>query len=349
MMTPRIALHRFVEAECPELAGLLHDVATAAKIIAGMVARAGMDAWHGEEARPDAAGDRQRKLVVLVNETILGTCAGGGRLAGMASQELDGVYLCPDARGRGEYLLAFDPIDGSTNLDVDITVGTIFSILRRPGGAGDAAAADFFQPGSRQVCAGYALYGPSTMLVVTLGRGVHGFTLDRELGEFVLTHGDMRIAEATRELAFNAADERFWEPPVARFVDEHRTGRVGPRQADVNMRWVASLVADVHRILVRGGVFLYPRDTKQPARAGRLRLVYEAAPMAFLVEQAGGAASTGRCRLLDVTPCALHERVPVILGSRAEVDRLVRYHVEHDAGLDRPYRSPLFGSRTLYR
>jgi fructose-1,6-bisphosphatase len=248
----------------------------------------------------------------------------------------------------GDHLLVFDPLDGSSNLDVDVTVGTIFSILRRPAGA-EAGDAAFLQPGSRQACAGYAVYGPSTMLVLSAGRGAHGFTLDPEAGDFVLTHPDLRVPEETREFAINASNERFWEPPVRRYVEECVAGRGGPRGHDFNTRWVASMVADVHRLLVRGGVFLYPRDTKEPGRAGRLRLLYEAAPMAMIVEQAGGLASTGRERLLDVVPRALHERVPVILGSRREVERLVSYHAEHDEGHDRPYTSPLFNVRSVLR
>jgi fructose-1,6-bisphosphatase len=288
------------------------------------------------------------KLDALANEIVVRACEWGGHLAGMVSDEPEGVYRIPDVHPRGKYLLAFHGLDGASNIDVNSPMGTIFSVLRRPEGAGDAAAADFLQPGSRQVCAGYALYGPCTMLVVSLGRGVHGFTLDRELGDFVLTHRDLRIPEETREIAINPSNERFWEAPVKRYVEECLAGCAGPRQCDFGMRWVASLVAEVHRILVRGGVFLYPRDTKEPPRAGRLRLLQEAAPMAFLVEQAGGGASTGRERLRDVAPAELHQRAPVILGSRAEVERLVRYHDENARGVDRPYRSPLFGTRSLF-
>jgi fructose-1,6-bisphosphatase I/sedoheptulose-1,7-bisphosphatase len=331
-----------------DLSQLLHDVCTAVKAISAAVGKGAAGGRHGAAGAVNAHGEEQEKLDVLSNAIVLRACAWGGHLAGMVSEELPEVYRIPDAHPRGKYLLAFDPLDGSSNIDVNMSVGSIFSILRRPDGAGDAAASDFLQPGSQQVCAGYAVYGPSTMLVVSLGKGVHGFTLDRELGDFVLTHRDMRIPETAREFAINASNERFWEPPVKRYIEECLAGCAGPRQADFNMRWVASLVAEVHRILVRGGVFMYPRDTKEPLRAGRLRLLYEAAPMAFLVEQAGGAASTGRERLLDVRPAELHQRVPVILGSRAEVERIVRYHEEHALGVDRPYRSPLFGTRSLF-
>ncbi|MDH4182006.1 MAG: class 1 fructose-bisphosphatase, partial [Betaproteobacteria bacterium] len=206
----------------------------------------------------------------------------------------------------------------------------------------------FLQPGTQQVCAGYALYGPSAMMVLTLGNGVHGFTLDPAIGAYLLTHPNLTIPADTQEFAVNASNQRFWEPPVRRYVEECVAGRSGVRGKDFNMRWIASMVAEVHRILMRGGLFMYPRDTKDPAKPGRLRLLYEANPMAWLVEQAGGAASTGRERLLDVQPIALHQRVPVILGSRNEVERLDRYHAAYDRGEDQPFFSPLFKERSLY-
>jgi fructose-1,6-bisphosphatase I / sedoheptulose-1,7-bisphosphatase len=331
-----------------DLSILLHDVCTAVKTIAAVVSKGAASGLHGAAGRANVQGEEQQKLDLLANETFLRACEWGGHLAGLASEELEQVSPIPAVHPRGKYLLAFDPLDGSSNIDVNISVGSIFSILRREAGAGDAQERDFLQPGSRQVAAGYAIYGPSTMLVVSFGRGVHGFTLDRELGDFVLTHADMRIPETTREFAINASNERFWEPPVRRYVQECLAGKPGPRGADYNMRWIASLVAEVHRILIRGGVFLYPKDSKEPLKAGRLRLLYEASPMAFLVEQAGGAASTGRERLLDLAPTELHQRVPVILGSRPEVERLVRYHAEHASGADRAYTSPLFGNRSLF-
>jgi fructose-1,6-bisphosphatase I/sedoheptulose-1,7-bisphosphatase len=355
-MNSRMTLGRFVIEEqrrapgaTGEFSSLLLDLATALKEIAALVARGKLAGALGEAESWNGQGERQKKLDLLANEILLGTCEWGGQLAAMASEEMDAPYLVPERYPRGKYLLAFDPLDGSSNLDVDITVGTIFSILRRPDTGAEVDLDAFLQPGSRQVCAGYALYGPSTMLVLTVGRGVHGFTLDPSVGEFVLTHPEMRIAEEAREFAINASNERFWEPPVRRYVEECQAGRAGSRGVDFNMRWVASLVAEVHRILIRGGLFLYPRDTKQPFRPGRLRLLYEASPMAMIVEQAGGLASTGRAPLLDVVPRALHERVPVILGSRREVERLVQYHAEHECGLDQPYTNPLFNERSLFR
>ncbi len=205
-------------------------------------------------------------------------------------------------------------------------MGTIFSVLRCPEGVDPHSEQAFLQPGTAQVCAGFAVFGPSTVLVLTLGHGVHAFTLDREIGSFVLTREDIRIPEDTKEFAINMSNQRFWEPPVQRYVGELLAGKDGPRGKDFNMRWVASMVADVYRILARGGVFLYPRDTKDPARPGRLRLMYEANPMALIVEQAGGAATTGRERILDIVPTALHQRVAVILGSKNEVETATGYH-----------------------
>jgi fructose-1,6-bisphosphatase I/sedoheptulose-1,7-bisphosphatase/fructose-1,6-bisphosphatase I len=204
------------------------------------------------------------------------------------------------------------------------------------------------QPGVQQLAAGYAIYGPSTQLVLTVGTGTHGFTLDREIGNFILTHPGIRIPEETSEYSINASNRRFWEPPVARYVEECKAGKDGARGRDFNTRWVASLVADIHRVLMRGGIYLYPRDQKEANRHGRLRLMYEGNPIAMLIEQAGGTASTGRGRILDVQPEKLHQRVPLIVGSTAEVRRVERYHAEYDRGEDKPYSSPLFGERSLF-
>ena len=244
----------------------------------------------------------------------------------MASEEMEDIYPIPPQHPRGKYLLVFDPLDGSSNIDANISVGTIFSILRCPDGVTNPTATHFLQPGTKQVCAGYALYGPSTMMVLTSGHGVNGFTLDREVGEFILTHPNMSISDDTREFAINSSNARFWEAPVQRYVDECLAGTNGPRRMDFNMRWVASMVAEVHRILTRGGVFMYPKDTKDPSKAGKLRLLYEANPMSFIVEQAGGMSTTGTQRILDLQPQGLHQRVPVILGSKNEVSRIIDYH-----------------------
>ncbi len=338
-----------MDAPDPQLTALLNDVQTACKYIAAAVSRGSLRAADEIETATNVHGEQQKPLDLIANDIVLHSCDWGGQLCGMASEELPEPYPIPAQHPRGRYLLVFDPLDGSSNLDVNVTVGTIFSVLVAPEGVTDPTVEDFLQPGTRQVCAGYALYGPTVMLVVTMGRGVHGFTLDQEIGAFTLSHPDMRIPEESREFAINTSNARFWEAPVQRYVDECVKGRSGPRGADFNMRWIASLVAEVHRILVRGGLFMYPKDSKDPAKPGRLRLLYEANPMAMLVEQAGGRASTGRSRLLDVVPQELHQRVPVVLGSRSEVERIERYHREHDSGEDTAFESPLFNVRSLFR
>jgi len=352
MQFGRTTLSKFVieqtRGQHSEMGALLIDVAAAVKTIAALVGKGALSGFSGALDSTNVQGEVQKKLDVLTNDAILRHCEWGGQLAGMASEEMDDPYRIPDEYPRGRYMLVFDPLDGSSNSDVNVSVGTIFSILQRST-AGDAETADYLKPGHEQVAAGYAVYGPATMLVLTVGTGTHGFTLDRENGNFILTHPDIRVPEDTSEFAINTSNERFWEPPVQRYVAECLAGKTGIRGADFNMRWIASMVAEVHRILLRGGIFMYPKDSKDPGKPGRLRLLYEANPMAMLVEQAGGAASTGRGRILDVMPAALHQRVPVILGSKNEVERLERYHNEYDAGTDRPFDSPLFAERSLFR
>ena len=335
-------------ADQNQLAALLVDVAAAVKAISAMTAKGALGGFLGAADSMNVQGEKQMKLDVLANEAVLQSCEWGGLVAGMASEELDEPYAIPSQFARGPYLLVFDPLDGSSNTDVNVSVGTIFSVLRYTG-AEAPTTKDFLQRGREQVAAGYAIYGPATMLVLTVGKGTHGFTLDREIGNFILTHPDLRIPADTSEFAINTSNERFWEPPVQRYVSECKAGKSGIRERDFNTRWIASMVADVHRILMRGGVFMYPRDTKDPAKPGRLRLMYEANPIGMVVEQAGGLASTGRARILDVPPEALHQRVPVILGSANEVERIERYHGEYERGEDKPYTSPLFSDRSLYR
>ena len=336
------------DADSKTLSALLVDIAAAIKAISAVVSKGALGDHLGTLESENVQGEQQKKLDVITNEIMLRQCEWGGLLAGRVSDELEEAFVIPGDRPRGTYLLSFDPLDGSSNIDVNAAVGTIFSILRQRE-ARTATAESFLRPGREQVAAGYAIYGPSTMLVLTVGRGTHGFTLDRETGNFVLTHPDLVVPADTGEFAINVSNERFWEPPVMRYVDECKAGRCGVRERDFNMRWIAAMVADVHRILMRGGVYLYPRDSRQPLRAGRLRLLYEAAPMAMLIEQAGGMASTGRQRLSEVEPEDIHQRCSVILGSRNEVERIERYHREHDCGADRPYASPLFNERSLYR
>ncbi|MBI1194231.1 MAG: class 1 fructose-bisphosphatase [Gammaproteobacteria bacterium] len=311
-----------------EFTALLNDIFTACKNISSAVNKGALIGVLGSLESENVQGETQKKLDVITNDMMIKANEWGGHLAGMASEEMDDVYPIPAQYPRGKYLITFDPLDGSSNIDVNISVGTIFSILRCPEGVTDPQAEDFLQPGTKQVCAGYALYGPSTMMVITTGHGAHAFTLDQNVGEFMLTHPNLTIPADTREFAINASNERFWFPPVKRYVDECVAGKDGPRGANFNMRWVASMVAEVHRILTRGGVFMYPNDSRDPGRGGKLRLMYEANPMSFIVEQAGGVSSTGTERIMEVTPEGLHQRVPVILGSKNEVERIVAYHKE---------------------
>jgi fructose-1,6-bisphosphatase len=331
-----------------ELGALLVDVAAAVKAISAMTAKGALGGFLGEQGGKNVQGETQQKLDVLAHEVMIRSCEWGGLLAGMVSEELAEPYLIPHEYPRGRFLLAFDPLDGSSNADVNVSVGTIFSVLRHDSSESPRAAA-YLQPGERQVAAGYAIYGPATMLVITVGKGTHGFTLDREIGNFILTHPDLRIPPDTSEFAINTSNARFWEPPVHRYVTECQDGKTGIRSRDFNMRWIASLVAEAHRILMRGGVFMYPKDTKDKSKLGRLRLLYEANPISLLIEQAGGRATTGSQRVMEVEPQALHQRVPLILGSRNEVERIERYHAEYASGADRPYSSPLFNERSLFR
>ena len=312
-----------------DFTALLNDIGTACKIIANAVNQGALVGVLGSADTENVQGETQKKLDVLSNEVVLRCNEWTGRLAAMASEEMDHIYPIPPQLPRGRYLMLFDPLDGSSNIDVNISVGTIFSILRAPEGKQEITAQDFLLPGTQQVCAGYALYGPSTMLVLTTGAGVNGFTLDRNVGEFILTHPSMKIPADTKEFAINMSNMRFWEKPVQRYIEECLAGKTGPRGKDFNMRWVASMVAEVHRILTRGGIFLYPKDTKDPSKGGKLRLMYEANPMSFIVEQAGGASSTGRKRMMEINPEEIHQRVPVILGSKNEVDLVIKYHAEN--------------------
>lgn len=334
---------------------LILDVALACKAIARAVAFGELGGVLGNQAGDaggsvNVQGETQKKLDVLSNNLFTQLNESGGHLAGMASEEMDLPYQIPVKHPRGKYLLVFDPLDGSSNIDVNVSVGSIFSVLRAPqdvvASGRDVTEADFLQPGTQQVAAGYALYGPTTMLVLTVGNGVNGFTLDPNLGEFMLTHPLLQIPADTQEFAINASNNRFWEAPIRRYVDECLAGKTGPRGKDFNMRWVASMVAEAHRILMRGGVFMYPKDTKDPAKPGRLRLLYEANPVGFIMEQAGGRASTGRQAMLTVQPTSLHQRIGLIFGSKNEVDRIERYHAEPASIKD---DSPLFAERGLFR
>ncbi|WP_153109729.1 class 1 fructose-bisphosphatase [Propionivibrio limicola] len=326
---------------------LVSDIVRSCKAISQAVSR-GILSSHSF-ATPTPLEAIPKTLKSLAEQTIIQHCAWGGHVAAMSSADLDDIFVASEAGQRGKYLLVFDPLDGATNLDVNLSVGTIFSILYCPEEDAPVSAADFFQTGSHQVAAGYALYGSSTMLVLTVGTGTHGFTLDREIGEFLLTHPNLQAPADTQIFSINASKNRFWEPPIRRYVEECLDGQTGVRHKDFNMRWAASMVADVHRLLIRGGVFICPRINADLGDPGRIALLHKANPMAMLVEQAGGLASTGYDPVVDVKPESLHQRVPAILGSRNEVERINRYHVEYQNGEDKPFTSPLFGTRSLFR
>jgi fructose-1,6-bisphosphatase I/sedoheptulose-1,7-bisphosphatase len=324
---------------------LINDIRLACKRIATLIGKGRLAGALGSADSVNVQGETQMQLDVMANDVFVRTNEWGGQLAGMLSEEMAEPYEIPYEYPRGRYLLLFDPLDGSSNVDVNVAVGSIFSVLRCPEGVEDPSEDDFLQPGSAQVCAGYAIYGPSTILVLTTGRGVNGFTLDREIGEFMLTHPNLRIPPDTSEFAINASNSRFWEPAVKRYVNECIAGKSGPRGRDFNMRWIASLVAEAHRILMRGGVFMYPRDRKDLEKPGRLRLLYEANPIGFLIEQAGGRASTGYQPVLSVKPESLHQRIGFVFGARDEVERIEHYHRDHN---DFQYEAPLFGPRGLF-
>jgi fructose-1,6-bisphosphatase I len=313
----------------PHLRLLLEVVARACKRISIAVNKGALGGILGSAGTGNVQGEVQQKLDVIANETLIEANEWGGHLAAMASEEMEGIYIVPNRFPKGEYLLLFDPLDGSSNIDVNVSIGTIFSVLHKPDeNDRGVEEQDFLQPGQQQVAAGYCVYGPQTTLVLTVGNGVAMFTLDREQGSFVLTSARVQIPADTQEFAINMSNMRHWAPPVRRYIDECLQGKEGPRGKDFNMRWIASMVADVHRILSRGGLFMYPWDKRDPEKPGKLRLMYEANPMAFIVEQAGGAATNGQRRILDLQPGKLHERVSVILGSRNEVQRVTSYHLE---------------------
>jgi len=309
-----------------ELRLLIEVVARACKTISHAVGKGALGEVLGSADTENVQGEVQKKLDILSNEILLEANEWGGHLAAMASEEMETIHRIPHRYPQGEYLLLFDPLDGSSNIDVNVSIGTIFSVLKASEGLGSPTEEDFLQPGSKQVAAGYAVYGPQTVLVLTTGNGVNCFTLDREMGSWILTQRSMQIPADTKEYSINASNARHWRAPVARYLDELQAGATGPRGKDFNMRWIASMVADVHRILNRGGIFMYPADARTPDVPGKLRLMYEANPMAFIVEQAGGAATDGQERIMDIKPHKLHQRVAVFLGSKNEVERVTSYH-----------------------
>ncbi len=313
------------------LSSLLINIADCTKSIAALAAKGALADVANKLDTSNVQGEVQTNIDVLSNDIFIAGLKKSGLVRGLVSEELEAPVLLTESAKDGKFLVVFDPLDGSSNVGVNVSTGSIFSILLAFKDVDKTC--NFLQAGNKQLAAGYALYGPSTMLVITIGSGVQGFTLCPETQEYVLTHPNIVIPDTTSEFAINASNERHWELPVKNYVEKCIEGSNGARARDFNMRWVASMVADVHRILMRGGVYLYPADNKLPAKAGRLRLLYEANPISFIVEQAGGKSSTGRKRILDILPNDIHQRVPVILGSRLEVCLIELYHSEFDAQL----------------
>lgn len=305
----------------PELAQVIETIANTCKDIDLLLQKGALAGVLGSAQHENIQGEEQKKLDVISNDYLIDALQQHPNVSGLASEELDDFT---PAQENGQFLVLFDPLDGSSNIDINMCVGTIFSIL--PAKNAVTQAEDFMQAGVNQVAAGYVLYGPSTMMALTVGAGVVFFTFDPETQEFLLTSEAIQVAADTKEYAINASNQRHWEAPVQRYIDELLAGKTGPREKDFNMRWVACMVGDIHRILCRSGIFMYPYDFKDPAKAGRLRLMYEANPMSMLMEQAGGASTTGRVRILEIEPTDLHQRVPVIIGSKNEVDLVTSYH-----------------------
>ncbi len=334
-MTRRVSLTRYLVEQQrvdgripPQLRLLLEVVARACKRISFAVNKGQLGEVMGSAGSENVQGEVQKKLDIIANETLIEANEWGGHLAAMASEEMEGIYVVPNRYPQGEYLLMFDPLDGSSNIDINMSIGTIFSVLKKHDNHPGVHDSDFMQPGTEQVAAGYCIYGPQTTLVLTVGDGVSMFTLDREQGSFILIEENVKIPEDTKEFAINMSNMRHWDEPMKRYIDECLAGEDGPRGKNFNMRWVAAMVADVHRILCRGGVFMYPWDKREPHKAGKLRLMYEANPMSWLIEQAGGASTNCRQRIMEIQPTELHQRVAVVLGSKNEVERVTRYHLE---------------------
>ncbi len=305
----------------PALADVIETISNTCKTIDLALQKGALAGVLGSAEHENVQGETQKKLDVISNDYLIDALKINKNVGGLASEELDDFTPAQD---NGQYLVLFDPLDGSSNIDINMCVGTIFSIL--PAKNAVTQAVDFLQAGTEQVAAGYVLYGPSTMMALTVGAGTVFFTFDPDTQEFLLTSENIQVAADTQEYAINASNQRHWEAPVKRYIEELQAGKTSVREKDFNMRWVACMVGDIHRILCRSGIFLYPYDTKDPKKAGRLRLMYEANPMSMLMEQAGGASTTGRVRIMEIQPTELHQRVPVIIGSKNEVELVTHYH-----------------------
>jgi fructose-1,6-bisphosphatase I len=321
-----LSLRQFLLADLSApgpLVAAIDDIAQATRKISYLVSRGELGGMLGSAHTDNVQGETQKRLDVISNDVMLESLAWSGHYAGLASEEMENAV---SANGTDGYLCLFDPLDGSSNIDIDGSIGTIFSILRRPPGLAHLSDGDFLQPGTRQLAAGFVLYGPATVMVLTTGDGVAGFTLDRGTGEYLLTRPNMTIPPDTDDFTVNMSNRRFWAEPMRDYIDECMRGSDSVRGKQFNMRWVGSMVADVYRVLCQGGVFLYPWDNRDPSRPGKLRLMYEANPMSFIVEQAGGKSSTALRRIMEIEPRHLHERCPVVMGSRNEVERVLAHH-----------------------
>lgn len=320
-----LSLSQFLQQQSgnltPELSQVIETIADTCKTIDQALQKGALAGVLGSAEHENVQGETQKKLDVISNDYLIDALKVHPHVGGLASEELDDFT---PAQENGQYLVLFDPLDGSSNIDINMCVGTIFSVL--PAKNAVTQADDFMQAGTQQVAAGYVLYGPSTMMALTVGAGTVFFTFDPETQQFLLTTENIQVAADTKEYAINASNARHWEAPVKCYIDELEAGKTGPREKDFNMRWVACMVGDIHRILCRSGIFMYPYDTKDPQKAGRLRLMYEANPMSMLMEQAGGSSTTGRVRIMDIQPTELHQRVPVVIGSKNEVELVTSYH-----------------------
>jgi len=305
----------------PALEKLIFTLANTAIEISQAVRHGALAGILGATEQENVQGETQKKLDIITNDMLKDALKADSGVRGIASEEEDYVV---EGNANGEFLVSFDPLDGSSNIDINSLVGTIFSILPAP--TGEFSEQSFLQPGRNQVAAGYVLYGPSTMLALTTGQGVQLFTLNPETNQYLLTDPAMKISKDTAEFAINMSNQRFWEAPMQTYINDLLLGAIGPREKSFNMRWIAAMVGDVHRVLCRGGIFTYPTDNKNPNKPFKLRLMYEANPMSFLVEQAGGKASTGYETIMDIEPSEIHQRVAVILGSANEVDACLEYH-----------------------
>lgn len=312
----------------PQLARVISGISEACKTISSLVRQGALAGVLGLAGSENVQGEEQKKLDIISNDIFVEALVQTGAVCGMVSEEVDHVISVPETEALGPYLVAFDPLDGSSNIDINVSIGSIFGILPADRPKRVAVEADFFKPGRNLKAAGYCMYGPQTQLVLTLGQGVVMFTLDPLTGTFRLTREAVRVEREAKEFAINMSNERFWEKPVQRYIGELLRGKDGVRGKNFNMRWIAAMVAEVHRILQRGGIFMYPRDSRTPDRPGKLRLLYEANPMAMIMENAGGAATNGHERILDITPEKIHERVAVFLGAAEEVERVTAYHLD---------------------